>query len=175
MRRRFLNSWEPSHFLLSSFALRARNIVAICEEVRMPIQASLPCLAIEQLKKHPNVAWLTLKNTLHNAKLRRSIVLQEWGFGQLPSHYGLLMIRRAGASRLGTLWFSYDRPGAPNIDGLCHGAELFTPDLSALFPRRQNGKLSTRLWPLAQLRLAPPKLARWKGRMFPHKRFPFFN
>ena len=43
--------------------------------------------------------------------------------------------RRAGASRLGAFWSPHDRPRAPSLDGLRHGAELLAPDFFALLPR----------------------------------------
>ena len=52
--------------------------------------------------------------------------------------------RRAGAGRLGAFRSPHDRPRAPSLDGLRHGAELLAPDLSALLPRCPHGELPAR-------------------------------
>ena len=50
----------------------------------------------------------------------------------------------AGAGRLGPFRSYHDRPGAPRVDGLRHGAQLLAPDLPALLSRRPHGELPAR-------------------------------
>ena len=70
--------------------------------------------------------------------------LEILGRGPLPSHYGLLVIRRTGASGLGALRQADHRPRGAAADGLRDGAVLLAPPVPALLSRRGDGVLHSR-------------------------------